>query len=72
MNEDFYDVIIIGGGISGLTTAYRLLQHDKSLKLLVLEAKGINCKYMLQCDIYNYCIPRALNIHQVVSLCIYK
>ena len=39
MNKDFYDVIIIGGGISGLTTAYRLLQHDKSLKLLVLEAK---------------------------------
>jgi glycine/D-amino acid oxidase-like deaminating enzyme len=41
MNEGFYDVIVIGGGISGLTTAYRLLQHDPSLKILVLEAKGI-------------------------------
>jgi glycine/D-amino acid oxidase-like deaminating enzyme len=41
MNEGFYDVVIIGGGISGLTTAYRLLQHDKSLKILLLEAKGI-------------------------------
>jgi protoporphyrinogen oxidase len=40
MNEGFYDVVIIGGGISGLTTAYRLLQHDKSLKILLLEAKG--------------------------------
>ena len=42
MNENLYDVIVIGGGISGLTTAYRLLQHDKSLKILVLEAKGKN------------------------------
>ncbi len=44
MNEGFYDVIVIGGGISGLTTAYRLLQYDRSLKVLVLEAKGINNK----------------------------
>lgn len=40
MNKAFYDVIVVGGGISGLTTAYRLLQYDQSLKILVLEAKG--------------------------------
>ena len=35
-----YDVVVVGAGISGLTAAYRLLQHNKSLKVLVLEAKG--------------------------------
>jgi glycine/D-amino acid oxidase-like deaminating enzyme len=34
------DVIILGAGISGLTAAYRLLQKDSSLRILVLEAKG--------------------------------
>jgi len=32
-----YDIIIIGGGISGLNTAYKLLQHNASLKILILE-----------------------------------
>ena len=40
MSEGLYDVVVIGGGISGFTTAYRLLQYDQSLKILVLEAKG--------------------------------
>jgi glycine/D-amino acid oxidase-like deaminating enzyme len=57
MNEGFYDVIVIGGGISGLTTAYRLLQHGPSLKILVLEAKGIEMQSFLRFrDIYNYSI----------------
>jgi glycine/D-amino acid oxidase-like deaminating enzyme len=34
------DMIIIGYGIFGLTTAYGLLQKDSSIKILVLEAKG--------------------------------
>lgn len=37
---DIYDVIIVGAGLSGLTAAYELLQYDRSLKILILEAKG--------------------------------
>ena len=37
------DVIIVGGGLSGLSAAYELHQkNDGKLKLAVLEAKGFN------------------------------
>ncbi|KAK7112509.1 probable flavin-containing monoamine oxidase A [Littorina saxatilis] len=39
MAETSYDVVVIGGGISGLTTAYHLKKRDKNLRILVLEAK---------------------------------
>lgn len=32
-----YDIIIIGSGISGLNTAYKLLKEKKDLKILILE-----------------------------------
>ena len=32
-----YDTIIIGGGISGLYTAYKLKKHDPAIKLVILE-----------------------------------
>ena len=35
-----YDVIIVGAGLSGLTSAYTLLQKKPSAKVLVLEASG--------------------------------
>ncbi|MCL6482418.1 MAG: FAD-dependent oxidoreductase [Firmicutes bacterium] len=35
--EGLYDVIIIGGGISGLTVAYRLARRNPHLRLLLLE-----------------------------------
>jgi L-2-hydroxyglutarate oxidase len=35
-----YDVIIIGAGILGLSTAYRLLEKDSSLKICLLEKEG--------------------------------
>ena len=36
-NPSNYDIIIIGGGISGLYSAYKILQMAPETKLLVLE-----------------------------------
>lgn len=36
-NYEMNDIIILGGGISGLYCAYNLLKKDKNLKVLVLE-----------------------------------
>jgi oxygen-dependent protoporphyrinogen oxidase len=33
-------VVVVGGGVSGLATAYRLLRHDQSRGVTVLEASG--------------------------------
>lgn len=42
-----YDVAIIGGGISGLMTAHRLIKHNDSLKIVLIEKgaalKNRNC-----------------------------
>lgn len=37
MEEKIYDIIIVGGGIVGLSVAYKLQLHHPHLKLLVLE-----------------------------------
>jgi FAD-dependent oxidoreductase domain-containing protein 1 len=37
MNSKSYDVVIIGGGIMGSSTAYYLMKADKSLKVAVIE-----------------------------------
>jgi hypothetical protein len=38
--DELYDVIIIGGGISGLTVAYKLARRNPSLRLLLLEREN--------------------------------
>lgn len=40
MNQTQYDVIVIGGGIVGLSTAYKLNIHHPELKILVLEKEN--------------------------------
>ena len=37
MSNTKYDIIIVGGGIVGLATAYKLNQHNPNLTILVLE-----------------------------------
>lgn len=36
-----YDVIIIGAGLSGLSAAHHLLSKEGSLRVLILEASGM-------------------------------
>jgi protoporphyrinogen oxidase len=36
--SNIYDIIILGGGIAGIYTTYKLLQKDPNLSIIVLEA----------------------------------
>lgn len=40
MNSNHYDVVIVGGGIVGLATAYTLLNQRPSVRLLLLEKES--------------------------------
>lgn len=37
MNNKFYDVVIVGGGIMGCSTAYHLMRREEGLKVVVVE-----------------------------------
>src|SRR6201997_833605 len=36
-NSDFYDVVIMGGALSGGATATLLLRHNPGIRILILE-----------------------------------
>jgi protoporphyrinogen oxidase len=40
MADEIFDVVVIGAGISGLTSAYTISKRVPNLKCVVLEAKG--------------------------------
>ena len=35
--SSYYDIVIIGGGVHGLSTAYYLAKFDKDLKVAVMD-----------------------------------
>ena len=49
MSKNTYDIIIIGGGIAGLYTAYRAIKRNPNRKILILEKE-----YRLGGRIYTY------------------
>ncbi len=40
-----YDIVIVGGGIVGLATAFKTLEKNPNLKLALLEKEGELCKH---------------------------
>lgn len=38
ITENMFDVVVIGGGLSGLTTASEILKKDPELRVTVVEA----------------------------------
>jgi len=46
-----YDYIIIGAGIAGLYTAYKILKQNKNAKIIILEKNNIGGRM----NIYNFC-----------------
>ena len=40
MSDQIWDIVVIGGGIVGLSTAYKLNLNHPSLKILVLEKEN--------------------------------
>ena len=38
--SDDCDVVVVGGGLSGLAAARTLIQHDNSLRITLLEANA--------------------------------
>lgn len=41
LDSNDFDVIIIGGGLTGLTAAYKILKKQSGLSLLIIERDGM-------------------------------
>ncbi len=67
MKKDAYDVIIVGGGIMGSTTAYYLRRQDKSLKVAVVEPDPTYSKASTTLSVGNARIQFSLKENILIS-----
>ena len=59
-----YDVIIIGGGISGLNSAYKLIKKNPTLKILILEKNKLGGRIYTYHDRYYQVEEGAARFHE--------
>lgn len=59
-----YDVIIIGGGIAGLNSAYKLIKKDPTLKILLLEKNKLGGRIYTYHDRYYQIEEGAARFHE--------
>ena len=62
-----YDVIIIGGGIMGCSTAYHLIKADKNLKVIVVEKDATYAKASTTLSMVNSRIQYSLKENVQIS-----
>jgi protoporphyrinogen oxidase len=59
-----YDVIIIGGGISGLNSAYKLIKKNPTLKILIIEKNKLGGRINTYHDKYYQVEEGAARFHE--------
>ena len=69
LKENYVDILIIGGGITGLTTAYFLMNSNQNILLIDKDKLGVGATYKstakisyLQKDIYQK-LEKTYNYH---------
>ncbi|MFK5951630.1 MAG: FAD-binding oxidoreductase [Desulfobacterium sp.] len=67
MSSNTYDVIIIGGGIMGASTAYHLMKADNSLKVVVVEKDASYAKASTTLSMVNTRIQYSLKENVQIS-----
>ena len=55
-SSDDCDVVVVGGGLSGLAAARTLIQHDSSLRVTLLEANDICIRIVTAVQTLGLCI----------------